>query len=56
MELTYFTDEVNSVKWRSGTARLYSVTSRHFHPLLAQKYTMYERTLYTGNFCLVSLA
>ena len=23
MELTYFTDEVNSVKWRSGTARLY---------------------------------
>ena len=23
MELTYFADEVNSVKWRSGTARLY---------------------------------
>lgn len=39
MELTYFTDEVNSVKWRSGTARLYSVTSQHFHPLLAQIYT-----------------
>lgn len=56
MELTYFTDEVNSVKWRSSTARLYSVTSQHFHPLLAQIYTMYERTLYTGNFCLVSLA
>ena len=53
MELTYFTDEVNSVKWRSGTARLYSVTSQHFHPLLAQIYTMYERTLYIGNFSLV---
>jgi|GEM_PF-6717694 len=23
MELTYFVDEVNFVKWRSGTARLY---------------------------------
>ena len=46
MELTYFADEVNSVKWRSGTARLYLFGNlQHFHPLLAQIYTMYERTL-----------